>query len=164
MSYDLIEETRSKLKKYELGKIILSVDRWSKYKNKVQYLSWDTVKFNLSEIENVPDNQQGIYSFVVKPDIANHPECAFLVYVGMTERQNFRQRFIQYIDEYKNKKGRIKIKRMINLWGKNNLWFCYAKIDDPELIKQTEDYLIDAYIPPMNSRFSAEITPAIQAW
>ena len=164
MSYDPIEETRSKLKKYELGKVILSVDQWSKYKDKVHHLSWNVVKFNLSEAKNVPDDQQGVYSFVVKPDIANHPECAFLLYVGMTEKQNFRKRFMQYIYESKDEMGRINIRRMIKLWGNNNLWFCYAKMDDIELIKKTEDDLKEAYIPPMNDEFPAQIRHALKAW
>ena len=162
MPYDLIE-TRAKLKKYEVVKVILSVDQWSKYNN-TAHLIWNTVKFNRSETKNVPDDQQGVYSFVVKPGIANHPECAFLLYVGQTEKQTFRKRFGQYLREPKKKKPRPKIKRMMDLWGENNLWFCYAKIDDPEFIKKTEDQLIMAYIPPMNDEFPAEIKPALKAW
>ena len=39
------------------------------------------------------------------------------------------------------------------------LWFCYAKIDDVDIIISVEGALQDAYIPPVNRQFRGEIGP-----
>ena len=142
--------------------MILSVDLWRGYKNYVD-LSWSVVKFNISEVDKIPDDQQGVYTFVVKPGIANHPEYAVLLYVGQTKR-TFRERFMEYLREPKKAKPRIRIKEMIDLWGSNNLWFCYAEIKNKTLIDKMEEQLIMAYVPPMNDQFPANLRPALQAW
>lgn len=113
-------------------------------------LTWQVVPFDRGRINDVPNNQRGIYSFVVQPGIANHPACSYLLYVGRTLR-NFRVRYREYLqDEAAGTQGRRShISGMLCKW-KGYLWFCYAHIEDESLIATTEDELLAAYLPPTN--------------
>jgi hypothetical protein len=113
-------------------------------------LSWQVVPFDAARVKDVPDNQRGIYSFVVQPGIANHPACSYLLYVGQTAR-NFRVRYEEYLrDEAAGIEGRRPhISGMLCKW-KGYLWFCYAHIEDESLIETTEDALLAAFLPPTN--------------
>lgn len=114
-------------------------------------LSWQIVPFDAARVRDVPDNQRGIYSFVVQPGIANHPACSYLLYVGQTAR-NFRVRYKEYlIDEAAGFESsrRPHIAGMLCKW-KGYLWFCYAHIENKSLIEPTEDALLASYLPPTN--------------
>lgn len=161
MSYDLID-IRRELKEYNVGRVILSPNQWKQYKQIVD-LSWKCVRFDKKNSKCVPNKQSGVYTFVIKPDIANHPACSYLMYVGKTEKQSLRKRFLQYFREKTSKKGRPKIKAMLTLWS-DYIWFCYAPINDKNEISSVEKELINAYLPPMNEEFSGEIKQAIGAW
>ena len=78
--------------------MVLAPKHWQACKLPVK-LSWRGVKFDKSNLNNVPKNAKGVYSFVVKPEIANHPNCAYLLYVGKAQEQALRDRFAQYFDE-----------------------------------------------------------------
>ena len=54
------------------------------------------LQFNDSSTPLVPDNLIGVYSFVVEPGIANH-DLGYLLYIGKTDKQDFRARFKQYL-------------------------------------------------------------------
>lgn len=160
--YDIIETTLSGLKKYHINRVVLSPERWVAFASPVP-LSWAVVRFDRSQQDLVPGNSGGVYTFIVKPGIANHPECAYLLYVGKAENQSLRKRFIQYFHERSARKGRPKVQRMLNLW-ENHLWFCYATIEDTDQIDSIEHGLISAYLPPMNDEFPAEVRRAMKAW
>ena len=159
--YDLITDSTN-LKKYQVERVILSPERWNTY---VSYTSlvWSTVKFDKDQKHMIPNDKGGIYTFVVRPDIADHPCCSYLLYVGKTEKQNLRTRFMQYFYEENKIKGRPLVKKMISLWN-NNLYFCYTPIDDRSLIHNVENSLIGAYMPPINNEFPSDIKQAIGAW
>jgi len=159
--YDIIAKTLS-LKKYHIDRLVLSPERWATYANRTP-LSWMIVRFNEQQQNLVPDDKGGVYSFIVKPGIANHPECAFLLYVGMAQKQSLRKRFKQYFQERNARKGRPKIRKMLNTWD-HHLWFCYATIEDKCRIHDVEQSLIGAYLPPYNDQFPAEIREALKAW
>ncbi|MCX7860152.1 MAG: hypothetical protein N2385_08680, partial [Chloroflexus sp.] len=113
----MIDELKE-LRNYHVNRLILSPKQWSQYCVDID-LNWEIVKFDKKNKNLIPNNQSGVYTFVIKPNIANHPECAYLMYVGKTERQTFRDRFMQYFRE--RKKGRPRIKAMLALWP-NNIW------------------------------------------
>lgn len=159
--YDFLQESDS-LQKYEVKRLILSPDRWGKYVD-ITALTWTMVKFDKGQKLVIPNNKKGVYSFLVQPGIANHPACSHLLYIGMTDKQSLRQRFMQYIYEKNKPKGRPLIQKMLVRWEKH-LWFCYAPIDDISQISLIEDELLKAFIPPMNKDFPAEIRQAIGAW
>jgi hypothetical protein len=160
--YDIIAAALSGLKKYHVDRVILSPERWVAFASSVP-LSWAVVKFDRSQQDLVPDNRGGVYTFVVKPGITNHPECAYLLYIGKAENQSLRKRFGQYFSERDARKGRPKVQKMLNLW-ENYLWFCYATIEDTNQIDSVEQSLISAYLPPMNDEFPAEVRRAMKAW
>jgi len=160
--YDLIEDKRIDLKKYHIDRVILSPERWASFATPVQ-LSWAVVKFDQSQQDHIPDDKGGVYTFVVKPGITDHPECAYLLYVGKAEQQSLRKRFVQYFYERNARKGRPKVQKMLNLWERH-LWFCYATIEDTNQISDIEQSLIGAYLPPMNDEFPAEVRRAMKAW
>jgi hypothetical protein len=124
-------------------------------------LSWRIVPFDASSLDSVPDDQRGIYSFVVQPGIANHPACAYLLYVGQTTR-SFRVRYREYLRDQAAGFDcrRPHISGMLNKW-KGYLWFCYAHIDDESLIEPTEDALIGAYLPPTNVEMPGKLNRAV---
>ena len=161
--YDIgAEETLADLKKYCLDHVVLSPSQWNKY-HSYYALSWTTVKFDHSKKSSIPDNKMGVYSFVVKPSIADHPECAYLLYVGKAEEQSLRTRFSQYFVEKSLLKGRPKVQKMLTLWS-SHLWFCYAVVDETIKINDIENNLIESYIPPFNNEYPADIRSAIKAW
>lgn len=162
MSYDLID-TRRELKEYNVERFILSPKQWKQYNQHVN-LRWDCVLFDKANGKYVPNNQSGVYTFVIKPSIADHPACSYLMYVGKAEKQSLRRRFLQYFSEISREKGgRPKIKVMLKLWS-GYIWFCYAPINDKDKISLVEKELINAYLPPMNEEFPGEIKQAIGAW
>lgn len=113
-------------------------------------------------MNRVPNNAKGVYTFVVKPGIANHPSCAYMMYVGKTEKQMLRDRFSQYFSE--KDKGetsrRPHVTEMLLKWD-NFLWFYYAKISDATKIKQVEEELLAAYLPPSNRTFPSKVRHAV---
>jgi hypothetical protein len=153
--YDLIPfgETLSEsnqLRIHEVRPIVLLPRRWDNFPNRVP-LNWRIVKFDENELGNIPDDQRGVYTFVVIPGIANHISCSYLFYVGKTER-TFRARYQDYLRGQRTGKIEKHKYRMLLQW-RNHLWFCYAAIEDVDLIKQVEDDLIEAYIPPFNKQY-----------
>src|SRR3989304_4240859 len=80
---------------FKVQHMILFPSAWGNVKLSVD-LSWHIVRFDAESVKDVPDDQRGIYSFVVQPGIADHPACSYLLYVGQTVR-NFRVRYEEYL-------------------------------------------------------------------
>ena len=140
-----------------LKRMVLSPTHWRAFAS-TEKLQWQAIQFDHKNLTTVPDDQKGVYSFIIRPNIANHPECAYLMYVGMVEKQTFRERFGQYLDEQTagEDSRRVHVTELLQKWG-GYLWFCYAPIDAEERIKPMEDALLAAYLPPSNRRFPAKI-------
>jgi len=102
-----------------------------------------------------------VYLFSVKIGVAGLPG-EYLMYVGKTTR-NFRVRFSEYLSEQNSPVGRFSVKDALSRW-EGHLWFYYAPIADPGVIKQCEDRLISALIPPLNTDFPANVAEAVSAW
>src|ERR1700733_8602770 len=145
MPADLVGIILDDFKKHTLGRLVLSPSQWATYKERVR-LQWDIVKFDKAHKDSIPKDKEGVYTFVLKPGIANHPHCAYLLYVGKTQRQGFRKRFLQYFDEAKRPvgRGREHVKNMVRLW-RRHLWFCLAAIDDIAQIDIVESDLKNAF-------------------
>lgn len=161
MPRDLVQSTLEHLKKYQIERMVLSPKFWAAYSIPVT-LKWTTVKYDKKHRNKLPE-KQGVYTFVVKPGIADHPECSYLLYVGQTEAQTLRTRFLQYFSEERKARGRNHIKIMARLWRKH-LWYCYAPIDDPSLIGAIEDALLNAFVPPLNREYPGVLGKAKRAW
>jgi hypothetical protein len=122
-------------------------------------LQWESIAFGESNAHTIPETP-GIYTFLINPNIANHPH-RYLCYVGKTER-TLKERYSEYLREATAISGRPKILRLLNDW-KGNLEFCYTLVEKEE-IKMLEKRLIDAFVPPFNSDFSANIGRIVGAF
>jgi hypothetical protein len=145
--------------------MFLSPPNWQAYVQHLQLAWQQPVPFSPGEVNNIPnDERRGVYSFVVQPNIAQHPNCSYLMYVGKVEDQSFRDRYRDYL--YERRQGensrRVHVSRMLQKWD-GFLWFCYAPVNNAALISQIEDELLAAYLPPANRRFPAKVRFALAA-
>ena len=103
----------------------------------------------------------GIYTLIVQPGIANHPGCSHVMYVGKAD--NLNKRFGEYLTkEQSDKYGRPKIFRLLHKFP-DHMWFCFCEIPKKDL-HDVEDHLINAYAPPCNDDFPAEISKTVKAF
>ncbi|MFB6225005.1 MAG: hypothetical protein ABEI13_00935 [Candidatus Paceibacteria bacterium] len=133
-------------------------EKWNQYEENHD-CDWRCVDFDESEQGNVPE-EPGVYNFVVEPDIACHPSCAYLMYVGETEC--LRNRFGDYLYEKDDDKGRPKIIKMLNYW-EGYLKFYYLIVDDDER-ENLQDQMITAFIPPFNDQLKGDISGPVNAF
>ena len=159
VQYDLDNELAKQFESRTVS-FILDLDQWNNLTLPL-VLSWKVIRFRQGNLKAVPNGQAGIYTFVVKPEIAKHPECAYLMYVGRT--RDFRRRYKEYLQYQKTRKGSPLVVRMLTTWPQH-LWFCYASINNNTLIDTTEDKLISAYLPPVNEQYPAEVRTAMSLW
>ena len=151
--YDIIMQEANRLRGFSVSKFILDPESWNMYPNRIE-LAWSKIQFSEDTIDSVPNDTYGVYSFVVLPDVANHSDCSYLLYVGKTHR-SFSQRYKEYVKSSKGT-GRVHIYNMLNNW-EGYLWFCFAPIDDPDQIQVVEDDLLRAFRPPYNRAYPADI-------
>ena len=131
---------------------------WQEFNMDVS-LEWHTRRLTRSERSNIPTSS-GIYTFLVQPGIANHPQCSYLVYVG--QAVSLRNRFNNYLGREKRITGRPKVVTWLNMY-EDYMWFCYslvprAKLDDVEAA------LLTAYIPIANDQFPTNIRRIVRAF
>lgn len=122
--------------------------QWNKFISPVP-LHWNHIQAVKSLKKTLPP-KQGVYCFVVRPEIAGMNWAGYVLYVGKTERQTFRERFPQYFDEVKKKKPRLWVRSMLRMWPKH-LFYYYAETPPSEAGK-AEDALLAALMPPNNER------------
>ena len=145
---------------YRLTRMVLSPDHWKKFSSP-STLAWDGTKFKPSNANKVPDTKSGVYSFVVQPNIAKHPACAYLMYIGKAQDQSLRERFKQYFAHKTDTSRRTNISKMLRLWDRH-LWFYFASVTDLTKIDDTEQALLNAYLPPFNSRYKGTVAKQLR--
>jgi len=143
------------LSDYVVKRMVLSPPNWRLYNLQIA-LNWRTVKFVVSNASTIPQTG-GVYTFLIQPGIARHPECSHLVYVGKTD--NFRARYRNYLREKRagDQSTRPHVTDMLNKWD-GFVWFCFAPIVETDEIVPTEDALLAAYLPPTNKDFPATVS------
>jgi len=147
--FDIDLDEKAKIR-FRIKKFLLSPEFWEDTNNHLtNTLTWNNLKFELSNYNNIPE-QKGIYCFVVKPGVPNFFETRYLFYIGETTR-TLKKRFKEYLDDQIGKgKPRPKIFEMLKLY-KNNLYFYYTEISDDKEIHDTEDKLLNTFIPFVNT-------------
>jgi len=145
------------LKKYHIKKFILCPEHWEAYRN--VKLDWKKVRFVAAEMKKKLPEKPGLYSFLLQPNVGGHNSIHFLLYIGETTKQTLRERCTDYLPEAKKKKARVTIRSMVRKWPKH-LWVYFAAVDDVKIIKQLEEDLLKAYVPPFNQRFTAKVGKA----
>lgn len=124
---------------------------WPKrWKTSSVSLNWHIVALDDDGRSKVPKTT-GIYSLVIQPEIAGHSGCSYLMYVG--QATDLRRRFSDYLTTEREK--RPKIVRLLRRYH-GHISFFYSMVDKKTL-DNTEDELINAFIPPCNSRFKGEV-------
>ncbi len=130
--------------------------QWNEFDLDLSNYTWEEYKFIPEEQENIPTSQ-GVYSFVVKPSIANHPSCAYLMYVGQTSSQTLKKRFGQYLDEQAGKgKPRPKLLRVLNKYI-DHLFFICLPLNGELTPREVETNLLKSLLPPCNTDLPVEV-------
>jgi hypothetical protein len=148
---DFFDRKRPKMSDFKIDRMLLYPKQWKNYTSPIGHtLSWEPVKFQLGNALDVPDHLGGVYSFVVRPEIADHPQCAYIMYIGKAVK--FRSRYYAYQAYFRGKIWEAKqphVAEMIQKWS-DYLWFYYAEVSDVSLIETTETCLIHTFTPPAN--------------
>ncbi len=120
---------------------------------------WKLCKLIDSERDKIPANP-GIYTLLTLPGIANHPACSYLMYVGQTIC--LRRRFGEYLNKERKETERPMMFRFLKKYS-DQVWFCFTLVDC-SLLDTVENGLKNAYIPPLNSAFSGELSRVVGAF
>src|SRR6266404_728393 len=87
------------VKDYEVKRLYLVPSQWSAYPNRLPSLTWQSVKFDATGVNTLPNKEGGVYSFVAEPRIAGHKSVGYLLYIGETHKQSLRARCTDYLAE-----------------------------------------------------------------
>ena len=141
--------------KANIIKFTLCSRQWKTYNNNHE---WTDEKLEKSKIEEIPD-KAGVYSLIIKPGIAAHPACAYVIYVGQTN--NLRRRFREYLGKERRLDGRPKVFYFLNKYDQN-ICFCYTLVDVPSL-NAVEKGITNAYVPPANEEFEGAMNSIVRS-
>ena len=135
----------------EYQKHVWSICLWPKqWKACTVSLRWRNVVLNSDCRSHVPSTT-GVYSLVIQPGIAGHSGCAYPMYVG--KAKNLRTRFGDYLTRERIR--RPKVVRILERY-RGHIAFFYSTIDE-NILDNTEEELINAFVPPCNSIFTGEV-------
>lgn len=150
MAFDIDFKERGFIKEH-IWDFLLFPTHWNDPNNNIPHnLNWTPVPFAASQLKNIPNNQKGIYCFVLKPEFNQLFETRYLFYVGITTR-NFRVRYKEYLNDLAGKgKPRPKVFSMLKLW-ENYLHFYYASLNDNAHIEECENKLLNTFVPKVNT-------------
>ena len=125
-------------------------------------LQWQSVRFGKNYQDAVPTDSFGVYAFVLVPEFTGPPTTAYLLYIGKTKRP-FKTRYREYLRYEPDDWATRPIYRALEKWY-DYIWFHFAPMEDPDLLKPTEEALINACIPPCNLKFTGTIGRPIGAF
>lgn len=142
---------------------LLFPNHWTDPANSIPFpLVWNSLPFDLTQLNNVPNNQKGIYCFVVQPPVSQMFETRYLFYIGKTTR-DFRARFNEYLRDAAGKgKPRPKVFTMLKLW-RGYLHFYYTAIPTNVNISLCEERYLNTLVPKVNTDIPiARIKPELK--
>ena len=125
-------------------------------------LEWERIPFGNEHVNTVPNNECGVYSFMLQPEVFGIPETAYLLYIGKTSR-SFQKRYKEYLKPDTDDWAMRPIYRALEKWA-DYVWFYFAPIGATGLIETTEETLMNACIPPLNRKFTGTIGRSIGAF
>jgi hypothetical protein len=147
-------------KTHVIGRVIFWTRRWTEFRPPVGITwNWNAVPFDRKSASQVPDNEHGLYTFILCPNVASHPKNHFVLYVGKADKTTLRQRFQNYFQE-KNKVKRPHICHALNKYD-GHLEFCFTTVASQADIQAGEDALLIALMPPYNDEFPATVSQII---
>ena len=129
----------------------------------VDELSWCSVKYGPDDADDVPNDQKGVYAFVVAHPDNVLPAHRYVMYVGIAGKRSSRSLRARYGDYLNTNKvlKRDRITRMIGTWS-DVLHFAYAPV--PETVSSDELSALEvainsALLPPFSK---ADLTAHIR--
>ena len=154
---DAVDDAKS----HVLQRAIFWKKRWAEFQPPVGIVwNWTSVPFDATAANRVPNDQHGLYTFILSPMVASHPKNYFVLYVGKADKTTLRQRFHHYFQE-KKKVKRAHICYALNKY-EGNLEFCYTTVANQNDIEPGEDALLVALMPPFNEDFPASVSQIIK--
>lgn len=159
--FDIDFEERGYIREH-IWEFLLYPEHWNDPNNNIGHnLVWREMPFDSAQLNNIPDNQKGVYCFVLKPRFAQLFETRYLFYVGKTKR-NFRKRYNEYLRDAEGKgKPRPKVYTMLKLW-KDYLHFYYTHIPNNNRIDDCEEKILNTFVPKVNTDIpKAKIKPEL---
>lgn len=139
--------------RYKLS-FTLSPQKMKNNEYNISALHWNSVKYSKENIDKVPSNKKGIYSFVICQHSKVLPQHGYVLYIGCTglePNRSLRDRYKEYFWPSHIVK-RPHIARMIGTWHEV-LWFFFAPVDDDfssDGLKKLERQLNTALLPPFS--------------
>lgn len=122
--------------------------------------AWTTVEFAASRATAVPDTA-GVYAFLVQPRIDARLDASYLFYVG--ESVSLKDRFRSYLREERgHEHARQQLYSLFRDFP-GRVFFTFAAVSATKR-KATEDALLEALTPPLNTRLPATIARAERAF
>mgnify|MGYP006432450577 CR=1 FL=1 len=159
-TYDIFFTERASIKEH-IQKFLLYPNNWQNEDYELpQNLEWNAKKFSPQNLKKIPKNE-GVYAFVLIPEINSFFQTKYLFYIGKTSR-DLRTRYNEYLNE-KNAKGksRVKIYDMLNMY-EGHLYFFYSVIHDKHKINECEDKLLNMFMPHVNVQIpEAKVRPVL---
>lgn len=153
---EAVDEARAHI----LPGVIFWRKRWEDFRPPVGITwNWISVPFAKASAQRVPNQQHGLYTFILCPRVADHPKNQFVLYVGKAEKTSLRQRFRHYLQEME------KVKRSHICYALKKydsyLEFCFTTVGNQSDIGPGEDALLVALMPPLNKEFPASVSRII---
>ena len=120
----------------------------------VNKLCWSSVRYGPDDADDVPNDQRGVYAFVVAHPGDVIPAHRYVMYVGIAGKKSDRPLRARYADYLNTRKvlKRARITRMIGTWS-DVLHFAYSPVSEAvtsdELIA-LEVAINSALLPPFS--------------
>ena len=145
-----VDAAVAEIKGYEIESV-LNTNRILALKPSENPLHWNSIRFGKNEINEVPNDQRGLYAFVIADERTFLPTHGYLMYIGISGRRSSRSLRARYGDYFKQSQvvRRPAIKRMIVKWHAI-LRFHFAPVDDDvssEELEAMEERLNAAFVP-----------------
>jgi hypothetical protein len=152
------------LRDFEVKNLVMAPKHWKSFPANLR-LAWKRKPFGNAHVDSIPDNQYGVYSFVIGEGVGHHPASGCLLYIGKAAKQSFKKRYAQYLEERKRQRrtDRIKIAWALTKWD-GHISFYYAAIPRGKatVITRAENELLKALLPPLNEQFPAKVRDAVK--
>ena len=141
----------AQIKAHEI-KFVLNTDAILALDSSEHPFHWNSIRFGKDEIQEVPNDQRGLYAFIIADQRTYLPPHGYIMYIGIAGRDSDRSLRARYEDYFKHSEieRRPAVRRMIVAWH-SILRFHFAPVDDnvpPAKLKAMERRLITAFLPP----------------
>lgn len=140
--------TRGELSKHSQS-LVLFPRLWDTFAKRAPglRLRWEEVPFRRASQARIPQ-AAGVYAFVIRRHVAEHPDHVYLMYIGSTD--NLRRRFGDYLRERVSGESREDVIWLLNTYART-LWFTFSTVVDGSFA-ELEEKLYTAIWPPINRK------------